>query len=66
MNPVEEYLKNRPNLIISSKRLKKILNLTKYNVSYKYCIKSKHIEKMRPILVGSNKKSLNIFRYKST
>lgn len=65
MNPVEEYLVNRPHLIISSKRLKKILNLKNYKTSYKYCIKSIHIERMPPILVGSNKKSLNIFRYKS-
>lgn len=65
MNPVEEYLKNRPNLIISSKRLKKVLNLKNYKTSYRYCVKSENIERMPPISVGSNKNSLNIFRYKS-
>ena len=65
MNPVEEYLRDRPNIIISSKKLKKILNLKNYKQSYRYCINSENIQRMPPISVGSNKNSLNIFRYKS-
>lgn len=63
-NPVEDYLKEHPNLLISSKKLSKILNI-KNKQSILYANNSENIIRLPPSSVGSGKYHLDIYQYKS-
>ena len=62
-NPVESYLKENSNKILSIKTIAKRLNLKKRTTTF-FCFNSKFIEKIDdPLIVGSNKFSINCFKY---
>jgi len=63
-NPVEDYLREHPNLVISSKRLSKILNLNNKQTIL-YATNSENIVRAPPSSVGSGKYYLDIYQYKS-
>jgi hypothetical protein len=62
INPVEEFLSDNKNVIYSIRSLSKELNIKKRQVYY-YYTKSDNIIKATPIMVGSGKSKLNIFKY---
>lgn len=63
-NPVEDYLKEHPNLVISSKRLSKILNLNNKQTIL-YATNSENVIRAQPSSVGSGKYHLDIYQYNS-
>ena len=63
-NPVEDYLRDHPNLVISSKKLSKILDL-KNKKSVLYATNSDNIVRVAPVTIGSGKYYLDIYKYKS-
>lgn len=62
INPVEDFLSDNKNVIYSIRSLSKQLNIKKCQVYY-YYTKSDNIIKAKPIMVGSGKSKLKIFKY---
>lgn len=62
INPVEEFLLNNKNVIYSIHSLSKHLNIRKKEIYY-YYTRSNNIGIIKPIMVGSGKAKLNIFKY---
>jgi len=62
INPVEEFLFQKQNIIFSIKKLSKTLKIRKRQVYYYYNI-SNNIIKIKPLQVGCGKSKLNIFKF---
>lgn len=61
-NPVEEYLKNNLNKMLSLRTISKNLKLKRKKTDY-LINQSKNIKKVEPCEVGSGKYILNVFTY---
>ena len=61
-NPVEEYLKNNLNKMLSLRTISKNLKLKRKKIDY-LINQSKNIKKIEPREVGSGKQHLNVFTY---
>ena len=61
-NPVEDFLKNNPNVIFSSKKIASKLNIKNKKVVL-LALNSDNILWNKPLQVGSNKKYLNVYSY---
>jgi len=61
MNAVEKYLKNHGSYV-STNKLSKQLNISRRNVT-RQVLQSTHLKEIDPLLVGSNKQFVRIFRY---
>lgn len=63
-NPVEEFLEKNKNVIYSTRRISKYLNLSNRQVTF-YAKNSHNITHNNPIDVGSRRNSLEIYSYKN-